>query len=386
MAEYLRAADVKITERVATALFYGIKTDTLHLERSGTRADMQAFAYLYGLANHNILRRIERPELPLDALDALGDALVHRTIIQNALFAHLGPVSRPDLIPQFADLCLQVKGIEWSVVSGPDGRRGAHLGPQRRLRPGGRGRRADRVRRPRLGRRPPFGREGGDPGEPPGPPASVPSRPPRCAAPSSPASSTLSTGAPPPPKSASRATSFRASGDMLAARRGGGASGGLGGSGRCARLTVRGPRAEDDERDNAPQVGGSPRGRILALIPLATPAYALSACGGGSRAGGLAQLPGGRPLADPIPHIPINGTAGFVVPGANSCPAGTSRSASVTSASSPSASRKKGSSTRTPSSSPSATASPSGSSSRSRCPTPGTRRTSRTSTAAASTI
>src|SRR5262249_41328900 len=121
MTEYLRAAEVKITERVATALFYGIKTDTLHLERGGTRADMDAFAYLYQFANHNILRRIERPELPLDALDALGDALVHRTIIHGALFAHLGRVSRPDLIPQFADLCLQVKGIEWSVVSGLTG-------------------------------------------------------------------------------------------------------------------------------------------------------------------------------------------------------------------------------------------------------------------------
>ncbi len=61
---------------------------------------------------------------------------------------------------------------------------------------------------------------------------------------------------------------------------------------------------------------------VLALIPLAPPAFALSACGGGSRTGGLAQLPGGRPLADPIPHIPINGTAGFVVPGANQLPGG----------------------------------------------------------------
>ncbi|HZS33249.1 MAG TPA: hypothetical protein VFC42_07710, partial [Methylomirabilota bacterium] len=32
-----------------------------------------------------------------------------------------GRVSRPDLIPQFADLCLQVKGIEWSIVSGLTG-------------------------------------------------------------------------------------------------------------------------------------------------------------------------------------------------------------------------------------------------------------------------
>jgi nanoRNase/pAp phosphatase (c-di-AMP/oligoRNAs hydrolase) len=121
MTEYLRAAEVKLTERVATALFYGIKSDTLHLERGGTRADMEAFVFLYELANHNTLRRIERPEVPLDALDALGDALVHRQILHNALFAHLGPVSRPDLIPQFADLCLQVAGIEWSVVSGITG-------------------------------------------------------------------------------------------------------------------------------------------------------------------------------------------------------------------------------------------------------------------------
>ncbi len=121
LTEYLRAADVKIPERVATALFYGIKSDTLHLERGGTRADMEAFAFLYELANHNIVRRIERPELPLDGLDALGEALVHRQIIHNVLFAHLGPVSRPDLIPQFADLCLQVSGIEWSVVSGLTG-------------------------------------------------------------------------------------------------------------------------------------------------------------------------------------------------------------------------------------------------------------------------
>lgn len=121
LTEYLRAAEAKITERVATALLYGIKTDTLHLERGGTRADMDAFAFLYERANHNTLRRIERPELPLDALDALGDALTHRLIIQNALFAHLGPVSRPHLIPQFADLCLQVKGIEWSIVSGLTG-------------------------------------------------------------------------------------------------------------------------------------------------------------------------------------------------------------------------------------------------------------------------
>ncbi len=59
----------------------------------------------------------------------------------------------------------------------------------------------------------------------------------------------------------------------------------------------------------------------LVIIPLVTPALALSPCGA-PRGGGLAQLPGNQPLADPLPHIPINGTAGFVVPGANTLPGG----------------------------------------------------------------
>ena len=118
MTEYVRAAEVKISQKLATALFYGIKSDTLHLERGGTHADMEAFAFLYGLANHNALRRIEQPELPVEALDTLATGLSHREIRERVLFTHLGDISRPDLVPQFADLCLQVEGIEWSVVSG----------------------------------------------------------------------------------------------------------------------------------------------------------------------------------------------------------------------------------------------------------------------------
>ncbi|MBI2544330.1 MAG: DHH family phosphoesterase, partial [Candidatus Rokubacteria bacterium] len=118
LTEYLRAAEVKISQRLATALLYGIKSDTLHLERGGTRADMEAFASLYLLANHNWLRRIERPELPQEALDVFAHGLARRQLIRGVLFSHLGAVPYVDLIPQFADLCLQVEGVEWSVVSG----------------------------------------------------------------------------------------------------------------------------------------------------------------------------------------------------------------------------------------------------------------------------
>src|SRR5262247_3086158 len=118
LVDYLRAADVKITQRLATALLYGIKADTLGLERGGTKADLEAFAFLYLLANHNALRRIERPELSEAALDVLAQGLTRRRIVRGVFFSHLGRVATVDQIPQFADFGLQAEGVEWSVVSG----------------------------------------------------------------------------------------------------------------------------------------------------------------------------------------------------------------------------------------------------------------------------
>lgn len=118
LVEYLRAADVKFTQRLATALLYGIKSDTLGLERGGTKADLEAFSFLYLLANHNALRKIERPELSAAALDVLAQGLTRRRVRGGVFFSHLGTVATADLIPQFADFGLRAEGVEWSVVSG----------------------------------------------------------------------------------------------------------------------------------------------------------------------------------------------------------------------------------------------------------------------------
>lgn len=118
LVEYLRAADIKVTQRLATALLYGIKSDTLGLERGGSRADLEAFSHLYLLANHSALRRIERPELSEAALDVLVHGLHRRRIVSGVFFSHLGTVTGADLIPQLADFGLQAEGVEWSVVSG----------------------------------------------------------------------------------------------------------------------------------------------------------------------------------------------------------------------------------------------------------------------------
>jgi nanoRNase/pAp phosphatase (c-di-AMP/oligoRNAs hydrolase) len=118
LTEYLRALDTRVSQRLATALLYGIKADTQHLERGATRADLEAFAYVHGLANHSALRRIERPDLPNEALDVLARGIAGRQLIHGVVYAHLGPVAYPELVAQFADFFLQVEGAEWSVVSG----------------------------------------------------------------------------------------------------------------------------------------------------------------------------------------------------------------------------------------------------------------------------
>ncbi|PYS40118.1 MAG: hypothetical protein DMG14_11620 [Acidobacteria bacterium] len=118
LVEYLSCTNSSIGTRLATALLYGIKSDTFALSREVNEWDVQAFSYLYPLANQNLMRRIERPELPPAALDALSTALKNRRVIDKVAFVNLGRVERDDLIPQMADFSLSFEGIEWAVVSG----------------------------------------------------------------------------------------------------------------------------------------------------------------------------------------------------------------------------------------------------------------------------
>ena len=118
MTEYLISADEQISERLATALLYGIRSDTLMLSRRVTEDDLQAFTHLYPLANYSLLRQIERPELPLSFAKILARAMQRLVSRISLVVLNLGPVERDDLIVQMADFCLQFEGVEWVAVAG----------------------------------------------------------------------------------------------------------------------------------------------------------------------------------------------------------------------------------------------------------------------------
>lgn len=118
LTEYLVSARERVSERLATALLYGIKSDTLMLSRRVTEEDLEAFTFLYPRANYGLLRRIERPELPLAFARVLAAAMKRLWIKDQLLVLYLGRVERDDLIVQMADFCLQFEGIQWVAVAG----------------------------------------------------------------------------------------------------------------------------------------------------------------------------------------------------------------------------------------------------------------------------
>lgn len=118
LTSYLRAAQVEISERLATALLYGIKSDTLTLNRDANADDIDSFTFLYPLANLTLLRKIEMNELPPSELQCFGRALVNHWIEDDICFINLGRVEEEYLIPRMADFAIQIEGVQWSVVFG----------------------------------------------------------------------------------------------------------------------------------------------------------------------------------------------------------------------------------------------------------------------------
>ncbi len=118
MTSYLRAAQVEISERLSTALLYGIKTDTVTLNRDANPGDIEAFTYLYPISNLGLLRKIEKAEIPRKEVMWFGKALADHWIEDDIFFVNLGRIDREYLIPKMADFGMQVKGMEWSVAFG----------------------------------------------------------------------------------------------------------------------------------------------------------------------------------------------------------------------------------------------------------------------------
>lgn len=121
--EYLRAARIKVTKRLATALFYGIKTDTKDLIVGGTERDINAFKELAGLSDMGVLKKIESSELTKKTLMIFKRAFENMRFLTNKIFVFMGNLKNADDLVIIADFFVKVADIDWAFVSGIVGNR-----------------------------------------------------------------------------------------------------------------------------------------------------------------------------------------------------------------------------------------------------------------------
>ncbi|CAG0951669.1 Cyclic-di-AMP phosphodiesterase GdpP [Methanosarcinales archaeon] len=118
MTKYLQELEIPIKTELATALLYGIKVDTNDFRRNTDPADMTAAAYLFPLANHDILNRIEAPSKSTESIDILGEAIKNRQIKGSYLISNVGTIRDRDTLAQAADYMLTLEGITTTLVFG----------------------------------------------------------------------------------------------------------------------------------------------------------------------------------------------------------------------------------------------------------------------------
>ncbi|MCJ7716161.1 MAG: DHHA1 domain-containing protein [Anaerolineales bacterium] len=123
MTEYLRAASINPSAKLATALFYGIKTDTNNFTRTSTTADIKAFRYLYPHVNLNIIKKIESSEINKKNIAHFRKAFDVLEFIGETAYIHMGEVSDPDALVIIADFFLKMAETSWCMVSGVYGQK-----------------------------------------------------------------------------------------------------------------------------------------------------------------------------------------------------------------------------------------------------------------------
>ena len=115
LTRYLQEAKLKIQRPLATALAFGIKTDTNSLTRSAAHQDVEAYAHLLPKTNMQALRQIEYERISRSDLGLIARAIAAVQIRRKFLYVFLeGPVP-PDSLVILADIFIGVENI--SVVA-----------------------------------------------------------------------------------------------------------------------------------------------------------------------------------------------------------------------------------------------------------------------------
>ena len=121
MTKYIRQLNIKPDISLATALLYGIRTDTKEFTRNTTLDDFEAAGYLSPLVDTTVMSQLEFPPMRLETLDIIGRAIRNKRIRGSYLVSFVEFISDRDALPQAAEMMLQLEGVYTVLVFGING-------------------------------------------------------------------------------------------------------------------------------------------------------------------------------------------------------------------------------------------------------------------------
>lgn len=118
LVEYLRAAGLEPPPGLATALFYGIQSETMDLGRDAAGADVDASIFLYPRCDPGAIARIRHARVPASYFRSIHEALEVARRYGGVICVPMGRLEYPDMVAEVADLFMRVEGVEWTAASG----------------------------------------------------------------------------------------------------------------------------------------------------------------------------------------------------------------------------------------------------------------------------
>jgi nanoRNase/pAp phosphatase (c-di-AMP/oligoRNAs hydrolase) len=118
LTEYLYNLRIRPGKLLATALMYGIKTDTQSFERHFLEADIKAFSYLTKFADMQLMRKIIHSEYHRQWLKFFSKAFRKmRFVGTKGLFVFMDQLESPDILVMLADFFTRVHGLSWNMLA-----------------------------------------------------------------------------------------------------------------------------------------------------------------------------------------------------------------------------------------------------------------------------
>lgn len=121
IARYCIAAGCPLSPALATALYFGIKTDSREMAGDVSDEDMATYKKLIAIADYRLLLQIESPDRSIAFFHMVGVALRNTVILGRLAYAHLGAISSADYVAEMADFLFKLDRIDHLVCAGQYG-------------------------------------------------------------------------------------------------------------------------------------------------------------------------------------------------------------------------------------------------------------------------